>query len=439
MFDQMEFVQRRRKLMTQMGETSIAILFAAPESIRSADGYYSYRQDSNFFYLTGLKEPDSVAVLIGNPNNEGEFILFNRPRNPKEEQWTGKRIGQEGATSLLQADKSYPIEELSARLPELLGGKNRLYYTLGKQSQQDEIVLNALGQVNKKVRSGVNAPNEIINLDKLISELRLLKSPAEIDTMRHAASVSAKAHVRAMQMCQPGMYEYQLQAQLAYEFLMGGCQEYAYTPIVGAGENACTLHYIDNNQQIQDGDLVLIDAGGEYDCYSADITRTFPANGKFSPTQRALYEVVLNAQLAVINMIRPGIRWNDMHTTAVRCLTEGLISLGILQGELDTLIENKAYQPFYMHNTGHWLGLDTHDVGEYKIEGQWRILAPGMVLTVEPGLYINPNMPDVDPKWWGMGIRIEDDVLVTPNGCEVLSHEVPKTIDDIEKLQKIHE
>jgi Xaa-Pro aminopeptidase len=433
-FDQTEFAARRRKLFQDMSEQSIAILFAAPECIRSADGHYPYRQNSNFYYLTGFKEPEAVAVLISNSNGDGEFILFNRKRNPSAEQWTGKRLGQDGAKLELLADSAYPIEELPAMLPKLLSGKSGLYYTLGKQAADDAIVLQAMESVTRLVRSGVSAPSEIINLDKIISEYRLIKSTSEIAVMRHAGEVSAQAHVRAMKACKPGLYEYQLQAELGYGFLQGGCQEYAYTPIIGGGDNACVLHYIDNNQKLNDGELVLIDAGGEYHYYSSDITRTFPINGRFTPEQRAIYELVLKAQTKVIEMVRPGVYWNQMHEMAVKVLTEGLVELGLLKGDVETLIKEKTYAQFYMHNTGHWLGLDTHDVGAYKVDGEWRALEEGMVFTVEPGIYINPNTPDIDKKWWGIGVRIEDDILVTKTGCEIFTKSVPKTVEEIEAL-----
>ncbi len=428
-----EYALRRQRIMEYMEPDSVAIVVAAPETLRNGDSHYPYRQNSDFYYLTGFSEPEAVALLI--PGREkGEFILFNRPRDPDKEVWNGIRAGQEGAVNQYAADEAYAFHDLNRYIIELLEGKRRIYYSMGKSAKFDKRLLSWVNQLRGKVRMGINAPDIIDNLDMLLRELRLYKSAAELSLLRYSAEVSAKAHRRAMQVCEPGMYEHQLEAELHYVFGKSGCRFPAYTSIVGGGANACILHYIENNALLKDGDLLLIDAGAEYENYAADITRTFPVNGRFTSQQRDLYEIVLASQMAAIETAKPGEPWHAMQDAIVPILTQGMVDLGILKGNVDNLIESGAYQRFYLHLSGHWLGLDVHDVGTYKTNGDWRDLEPGMVLTIEPGLYIQAGSEGVDEKWWNMGIRIEDDVLVTQKGCDVLSKDVPKTITDIEAL-----
>jgi Xaa-Pro aminopeptidase len=433
MISKAEFAARRQKLLSQLPPHSMAILWSSPEVFRNGDTHFSYRQNSDVYYLTGFNEPESVAVFIPD-RAEGEFILFNRVKDPSREVWTGYYAGQEGAIKDYGANQSFPITQLDEHILELMHDKQRIYYTTSRRPDWDATVMRWVHLFQQKVRSGVVAPIEFFNIETLLHEMRLIKSPAEIKIMRQAAEVSAQAHKHAMRTCRAGMYEYQVQAELEYEFKNNGMINPAYGSIVGGGKNACILHYVDNNAHVNDGDLLLIDAGCENNFYASDITRTFPVNGKFTAPQRAIYEVVLRAQLAVINLVKPGTPYNVLQETARLELTKGLVDLGILQGNVETLVSEKAYLPFYMHNIGHWLGMDTHDAGSYKINGQWRTLEAGMVLTVEPGLYIAHDNHNVDPKWRGIGVRIEDDVLVTAQGHDVLSRDVPKTVEEIEKL-----
>ena len=431
--DKKEFQRRRKQLMDMMGEDSIAILPAANVRMRNRDVDYPYRQDSDFFYLTGFAEPEAVMVLI--PGREhGEYILFCRERDKKNEIWNGPMAGQDGAVEAYAADDSFPIADIDDILPGLLENREKVYCIMGRDKEFDTHLITWINRLRDQVRSGIHTPGEIVALDHLLHDMRLYKSAAEIKNMRHAAQVSAKAHIRAMQACKPGMKEYQLEGELLYEFVHGGCRHPAYSTIVGGGENGCILHYVDNNAALKDGELVLIDAGGEYDHYAADITRTFPVNGKYSPEQRALYDLVLKSQYAAIEQVQPGNHWNQPHEAAVEVMTAGMLELGLLSGDLTQLIEEEAYKRFYMHRTGHWLGMDVHDVGEYKVGEAWRVLEPGMVLTVEPGIYIPADSEGVDPKWWDIGIRIEDDVLVTRDGHEVMSRDVPKEADEIEAI-----
>lgn len=427
-----EFAKRRQRLMEIMGPNSIAILPNAPVRPRNRDVDYPYRSDSNFHYLSGFDEPESVLVLV--PNREhGEFIIFCRERNLEKEIWDGYRAGQEGAVTNYAADDSYPITDLDDILPGLMEGKEKVFYTMGNQPAFDQQIVGWLNHLRQAARSGKHSPTEIIELEHCLNELRLFKSSQEIKAMRYAAEASVKAHIRAMQFTQPGKFEYEVEAELLHEFMKHGCRSPAYPSIVGGGENGCILHYIENSAKLKDNDLLLIDAGAEYQCYAADITRTFPVNGKFTPAQRALYQVVLDAQYAAIDAVKPGNHWNQPHEAAVQVLTEGLLRLGLLQGNIEQLIDEQAYREFYMHRTGHWLGMDVHDVGDYKIGDAWRLLEPGMVLTVEPGLYIR-DPQHIDKKWHFIGIRIEDDVLVTKNGHEILTAGAPKEIEDIEAL-----
>ncbi len=417
--------------MNQMGD-GVAILPTAPERPRNRDVNYPFRPDSDFYYLTGFPEPQAVMVLApGRP--EGEFILYCRPKDPQSERWEGKRQGIEGARQHYGADQAFPIEELEATLPTYLEDRFKVYTMIGRYSDFDNKITQTVGRIRQQQRSGVDAPGEIADLSHLLHEMRLIKRKEELKLMRQAAQISARGHIRAMQNTMPDRFEYQVQAMLECEFRLGGSGWTAYPSIVAGGANACILHYTENNCKLRDGDLLLIDAGAELDCYAADITRTFPVNGRFSAEQRAVYEVVLSAQEAAIAAVTPDRTLVEYHDVAVRVLTEGLVDLDLLQGDPDELVETKAYRRFYMHNTGHWLGMDVHDVGGYKVEGMWRLLEPGMVLTVEPGLYISAE-EDIPERWHHIGIRIEDDILVTRSSNENLTTKAPKTIDDIEHL-----
>lgn len=429
------FAERRQSLMKKLGKGSVVVIPGAKEVIRNGDAHYPFRQNSDFYYLTGFCEPEAVLVLTTR-GSDGEFILFNRPNDPKMETWTGKRAGQQGSCQHYGANRSYPTSELKTELQTLLANCQRLYYPLGQDYEFDQLVIDTLNVLHGQHRSGIEAPEQIFNIQSIIHEMRLFKSADEVMIMRQCAALSAEAHKKTMQICRPGMKEYDLEAELLRGFYSQGSRYPAYPSIVAGGGNACVLHYNTNDCELISGDLVLVDAGAELHGYAADITRTFPVNGRFSQEQRQLYELVLKAQLAVINKIRPGVFWNVLQETAVSVLSEGLVELGLLSGKVETLIEKNAYQEFYMHSSGHWLGLDVHDVGAYKLNQSWRPLQPGMVLTVEPGLYINAGNPLVDDKWWNIGIRIEDDVLVTETGFEVLSHDVPKTVEEIEDLMK---
>ncbi len=433
MIQRKEFARRRRQLMDMMTPNSIAIIPAARERIRNRDVEYAFRQDSDFYYLTGFGEPDSVVALI--PEREhGEYVLFCRERNREMEIWNGYRAGPEGAVKQYGADDAFPIADLDEILPGLIEGKERVYYAMGRDPEFDRHVMEWVNTIRAKVRSGAQPPGEFIALDHVLHEMRLYKSPQEIAVMERAAEISAAAHVRAMEVCEPGMYEYQLEAEFLHEFTRNGSRSPAYSSIVGGGANACILHYRENNAVLNDGDLVLIDAGCELEHYASDITRTFPVNGKFSPQQKAIYEIVLAAQYAAIKAVKPGNHWNEPHEAAVKEITKGLVKVGLLNGKVDELIKTEAYRAFFMHRTGHWLGMDVHDVGDYKVEGEWRTLEAGMVLTVEPGLYISPDNTQVDEEWRGIGVRIEDDVVVTGRGHKVLTSGVPKEVDEIEAL-----
>jgi Xaa-Pro aminopeptidase len=432
-----EYARRRAALLQQLPQKSVALVSASHLKTRNRDAEYAFRQDSDFYYLTGFNEPDALLLLIPG-RAEGEFVLFCPPRDPQMEIWTGYRAGPEGCVRNFGADQAFALEELEQQMPRLLDGVHRLYYALGSDEALDTRVRGWLNQVRAQSRQGAQAPEELVLLDNLLHEQRLFKSAAELDVMRRAAEISAEAHCRAMRLSRPGLYEYQLEAEITGYCMQQGARFQAYSPIVGGGANGCILHYIDNSAELKDGDLVLIDAGCELDNYASDITRTFPVNGRFSPQQRALYQLVLDTQLACIEAMQPGVPWNRIHDLSVELLTEGLIELGLLQGERDALIEAGAYRRFYMHRIGHWLGMDVHDVGQYKLGGEWRPLEPGMVMTIEPGLYVAPDDDSVAPEWRGIGIRIEDDVLVTEQGPDVLTAAVPKTIADIEALMAHH-
>lgn len=427
--------KRRQALFAAMEPDSVAVLPTAATVRRNADTEFSFRHDSDFYYLSGFSEPDSVVVITtGSRRGLHRFILFVRERDRKQEIWNGRRAGPAGAKRRYGADEAYPIAQLDRILPGLLENRASIYYPMGTRRDFDSRVIEWRNTVLTKVRAGITAPSKIVALDQILHEMRLFKDSTEIALMRRSAAIAAGAHQRAMAACRPGMFEYELEAEILHEFLRHGARSPAYSTIVGSGENSCILHYTENDVAMKNGDLVLIDAGAEYAGYASDITRTFPINGTFSPEQRAVYSVVLAAQQAAIAQARPGKRWNDPHDAAVKVLTGGLVKLGLLKGRVPDLIKNKAYTPFYMHRTGHWLGMDVHDVGDYREGGKWRTLEPGMVLTVEPGLYISAGTKSVPKRWWNIGIRIEDDVLITRSGNEVLSRDCPKEIDAIERL-----
>lgn len=428
-----EYARRRKALMSQMVPNSIAILPASAVAIRNRDVEHVYRQDSDFQYLSGFPEPEAVIVLI--PGREyGEYVLFCRERNPTRELWDGLRAGQEGAVRDFGADDAFPINDIDDILPGLIEGRERVYSAMGSNAEFDRHVMDWINVIRSKAHLGAQPPNEFVALDHLLHDMRLYKSAAEIKVMRCAAEISARGHVRAMQASRAGLHEFSLEAELDYEFRKAGAKMPAYGSIVASGRNACILHYQENDALLKDGDLVLIDAACEIDCYASDITRTFPVSGKFSPEQKAIYELVLKAQDAAFAAIGPGKHWNQAHEATVQVITAGLVALGLLEGDVGDLIVSEAYKAFYMHRAGHWLGMDVHDVGEYKVGGEWRVLEVGMTLTVEPGIYIAPDNQAVAKKWRGIGVRIEDDVVVTKQGCEVLSGGAPKTVADIEAL-----
>jgi Xaa-Pro aminopeptidase len=430
--DQKEFARRRKQLMHMMGPGAIAILPTNPQQSRNRDVDFPFRPDSDFYYLSGFAEPEAVAVLV--PGREhGEYLLFCRDRDPEMEVWNGRRAGPEGAVEEFGADDAFPVTDIDDILPGLLESRERVFYTMGTTPDFDKRVIDWVNRIRKQSRAGKHAPDEFVSLEHFVHDMRLYKSRAEIKTMRQAANIAARAHKRAMGLCEPGMMEYELEAEFLHEFRKAG-GEPAYPSIVGGGANACILHYTENNAQLNDGDLVLIDAGAEHQCYASDITRCFPVNGRFSPAQRAIYQLVLDAQLAAIEEVYPGNTWNAPHEAAVKVITKGLVKLGLLKGRPATLIKEQAYRRFYMHRTGHWLGMDVHDVGDYKVGDEWRVLESGMVLTVEPGLYIPAGSKGVARKWWDIGVRIEDDVLVTRDGHDVLSKNVPKQVEEIEAL-----
>ena len=430
--DQKEFTARRKRLMQTMGRGAIAIIPTAPVRVRNRDSEYPYRPDSDFHYLTGFAEPDAVAVFIPG-RKQGQYVLFCRERDPHAEIWHGRRAGLAGALEKYGADEAFPIKDLDAIVPGLMGRCGRVFYTLGHNTEFDQRVVGWVNGLRQQGRAGVHTPGEFVTLDHLLHDMRLFKSKAEVSVMRRAANISATAHMQAMRTCRPGLFEYQIEAELLHTFRQHGCVP-AYNSIVGGGANSCILHYTENNMPLNDGDLLLIDAAAEHEFYASDITRTFPVNGRFSPEQKAIYELVLAAQYAALEKVKPGNLWTAPHDAAVNVLTHGLVKLGLLKGKPAQLIKDQTYRRFYMHRTGHWLGMDVHDVGAYKFGDQWRALEPGMVLTVEPGLYISAGSKGIAKKWWNIGVRIEDDVLVTPTGHEVLSAAVPKSVADIEAL-----
>lgn len=419
--------------MELVGRDGIAVLSASPERTRSRDTLYSYRPDSDFYYLTGFDEPEAVAVLMpGRP--QGEYVMFCRERDPVKELWDGRRVGPEGVVEQYGADDAFPISDIEDILPGLIERSDRVYYSMGISAEFDQRLLGWMQTLHARRQRG-HAPNELIDLDHILHEMRLFKSRREISAMKRAARIAVNAHKRALRVCKPGIYEYELEAEFQHEFARNGacC---SYEPIVASGENACVLHYTTNRAVLEDGDLVLIDAGCEYELYASDITRTFPVNGQFSEAQREIYDIVCDANLAAVEQVQPGNHWNDPHDAAVKVITRGLRDLGILEGRLPSLIKAEAYRPFFMHKTGHWLGMDVHDVGDYKVADDWRLLEPGMVTTIEPGIYIGPTAKGVAKRWRGIGIRLEDDVHVGRDGPEVLTADLPLAADDIEALME---
>lgn len=432
---QADFQERRDILAGEMGLRSIAIIATSPVALRNRDADYKYRADSSFFYLTGFAEPEAVAVIeTFDTEEEGyTYSLFCRERDREMEIWNGYRAGVDGAVDDYEADEAYAIDLLDEEILTKLQNKDKLFYRIGHNAEFDARVAKWVATASGESRRGTSAPAQIMQLDRIVDEMRLHKDENEIELMQLASDISAEAHTLAMQKVRPGMMEYALEAELNYVFGKNGCVP-SYNSIVGGGENACILHYVENNKELKDGDLVLIDAACEYQFYASDITRTFPVNGKFSPEQKALYNVVLDAQIAAINAVQIGSSYKEPHNVAVRILVQGLLDLGIMQGDLEEIIQTESFRQFYMHGTGHWLGMDVHDVGTYKANGEWRAYEEGMVVTVEPGLYIAPDDETVDVKWRGIGIRIEDDVVATKNGPLVLTAKVVKTVEDIEAL-----
>lgn len=426
------YAARRARLVQRM-QRGVAVIATAPERKRNRDSHYPYRYDSYFYYLTGFAEPDAVLVLIAGDNPKS--VLFCRAKDDERETWEGLRYGPEQARLTFGVDEGYPIGELDALVPKLLADQPQLFCNLGTDPRWDERVLGWMNAVRGQARSGVTAPALIHDVHVLLDELRIVKDAQELATMRRAAQITTAAHQRAMRATRPGRAEYEIEAELLHEFRRCGAQAPAYTPIVAGGINACVLHYVRNDALLKAGDLLLIDAGCELDGYAADVTRTFPVSGEFSAVQRDVYQVVHAAQAAAIAAVRPGALWNVPHDAAVRILAQGLIDFGLCQGGIDQVIESGAYKPFYMHRTGHWLGLDVHDAGEYKRNGEWRRLEPGMVLTVEPGCYIRPA-DGIPERFNNIGIRIEDDVLVTAAGNEVLTQAAPKSVADIEAFMR---
>ncbi|KFC05559.1 Xaa-Pro aminopeptidase [Trabulsiella guamensis ATCC 49490] len=429
---QQEFERRRQALLAQMQPGSAALIFAAPEATRSADSEYPYRQSSDFWYLTGFNEPEAVLVLIKSDDTHNHSVLFNRVRDLTAEIWFGRRLGQEAAPAKLGVDRALAFSEINQHLYQLLNGLDAIYHAQGEYAYADDIVFTALDKLRKGSRQNLSAPASVIDWRPLVHEMRLFKSEEEIAVMRRAGEITALAHRRAMEKCRPGMFEYQLEGEIHHEFTRHGARYPSYNTIVGGGVNGCILHYTENESELRDGDLVLIDAGCEYKGYAGDITRTFPVNGKFPPSQRAIYDIVLESLETALTLYRPGTSMQEVTGEVVRIMIRGLVKLGILKGDVETLIAENAHRKFFMHGLSHWLGLDVHDVGVYGTDRS-RVLEPGMVLTVEPGLYIAPDA-DVPAEYRGIGIRIEDDIVITENGNENLTASVVKKADDIEAL-----
>ena len=430
--NQHEFLRRRQALLAKMAPASAALIFAAPEVTRSADSEYPYRQNSDFWYFTGFNEPEAVLVLIKSDETHNHSVLFNRLRDKTAEIWFGRRLGQEAAPEKLGVDRALAFSEIDEQLHQLLNGLDVVYHAQGEHAYADTIVFTALDKLRRGSRQNLVAPATLTDWRPWVHEQRLFKSEEEIVAMRRAGEITALGHTRAMEKCRPGMFEYQLEGEILHEFNRHGARFPSYNTIVGSGENGCILHYTENESQMREGDLVLIDAGCEYKGYAGDITRTFPVNGKFSAPQRAIYDIVLESLETALQLYRPGTSMQEVTTQVVRIMVNGLVNLGILKGDVDQLITDNAHRPFFMHGLSHWLGLDVHDVGHYG-KDRSRLLEPGMVITVEPGLYIAPDA-DVPAEYRGIGIRIEDDILITADGNENLTASVVKSADDIEAL-----
>ncbi len=428
-----EFRRRRQLLSKALSPNGIAILPSGREFERNGGTNFPFRQNSDFYYLSGFDEPDAVLVILPGEKRH-KSILFCRKRDPNRELWDGIRSGPEGAIADFGVGDAFPIDLINEILPKLLVGRSKIYYPFQGSFELTKNIIDWIKISRQMTLNKLPAQPDLGDIKSIIDELRLVKSEAEVSLMRTAARITAAAHIRAMKVCEPGKFEYQLQAEIEHEFALNGARYPAYPSIVGGGKNGCILHYIENSDILTEEDLVLIDAGCEFEHYAADVTRTFPVSGVFNTAQRSVYEIVLNAQKAAIKQIRPGNSWNRPHTAAVRVITRGLLDLGLLRGDLNRLIKAKAYMEFYMHRTGHWLGLDVHDSGDYKVNGRWRKFEPGMILTVEPGIYIAHHKSNIAARWRGIGIRIEDDVLVTDRGHEVLTESVPKELDEIEKI-----
>lgn len=428
-----QFRQRRQALITQMAPGSAALIFAAPEVTRSNDTEYSYRQNSDFWYFTGFNEPQALLVLIKSDEHHNHSVLFNRIRDLTAEVWSGRRLGQEAAPAKLGVDRALPWDDIGEQLHLLLNGLDVVYHAQGEYGYADQLLFSALEKLRRGFRQNLSAPASVTDWRPWVHEMRLFKSAEEIEILRQAGKISALAHTRAMQQCRPGMYEYQLEGEIHHEFSRHGARFPSYNTIVGSGENGCILHYTENESAMRDGDLVLIDAGCEFHGYAGDITRTFPVNGRFTPPQREIYDIVLASLHKALSMFRPGISIHEVNDEVVHIMITGLVDLGILDGNIDELFEAQAHRPFFMHGLGHWLGLDVHDVGDYGTPSRDRVLEPGMVLTVEPGLYIAPDA-SVPPQYRGIGVRIEDDIVITATGHENLTDSVVKDPDAIEAL-----
>ena len=427
-----EFARRRRQLMRMIGRGGVGVLPASPAKVRSRDVEYPYRQDSDFYYITGFAEPEAIAVLAPG-RARGEYILFCRERDPQREAWEGARAGPEEVVSEHGADDAFPITDVDEILPGIIEQAERVFYTMGAHPEFDARLIGWVTALRNRGSPGTHTPDEFIALDHLLHDLRLYKSRAEITSMRRSAAVAVKAHLRAMAFCRPGLFEYEVEAEFLHEFRRHGMRP-SYLPIVGSGPNACILHYSANSRQMRAGELLLVDAGCEHDYYASDVTRTYPVSGRFTAEQRAIYEIVLDAHAAALKATVPGNHWNDPHDAAVHAVARGLRRLGLLEGSLASIIRAASYRQFFMHRTGHWLGMDVHDVGDYKVGDQWRVLEPGMALTVEPGIYIPPGAKGVSSRWRGIGVRIEDDVLVTRDGHDVLTRALPREPDQVEAL-----
>ena len=428
---QFNFSERRSELSKKVLDDSAIIVASSPVKSRISDTDYLYRQDSNFYYLSGYEEPESI-LLIRPYAKKDNFIIFCRDRDPLKEQWDGFRSGQKGAVKDFGANKSLSISSVDSLMPELLEGAKNIYYSMSSPCGLDKRINAWVDQIRLNTRAGAEPPQNLLSLDSIIHEMRLLKSDEEIEVMKQAAEITTEAHIRAMKAVKPGMFEYQLEAEYLYAFNKNGARAPAYNSIVGGGNNACILHYAENNSELKDGDVVLVDAGCEYKYYASDVTRTFPVNGSFTEEQKQIYSVVLEAHKQSMDQLQPGNKWNLAHEKSVEVIVEGLIDLGIIKSSKQEAIDTGEYSKYYMHRIGHWLGMDVHDVGSYKQDGDWRDLEPGMVMTIEPGIYILDSLEGVEDKWKGIGVRIEDDVLVTKEGFEVLTPDIPRSIEEVE-------